>query len=191
MNIRNMKKLAIALAFLPLGVLAEPVTYSIDPMHTAPRFEYNHFGLSSQIQRFDKTTGVIVYDAAARTGSVDISIDVASINTGVPLLNEHLQGEAFFDVAHFPTITYKSTRVEFKDGKPAEVEGNLTVKGITRPVTLEITSFDAKEHPMRHKPALGANAVAHIKRTDFNMGKYVPNVSDDVTLNIAVEAAAQ
>ncbi|HUW28436.1 MAG TPA: YceI family protein [Sulfuriferula sp.] len=187
-----MKKLAIALAFASFAAsaFAAPETYIIDTTHTQPRFEYNHFGYSNQVHNFDKTSGTIVYDKAARTGSVDVVIDAKSVNTGYPLLNEHIQDEDFFDTAKYPTITFKSTSVKFDGDKPVSVDGNLTIKGITKPVTLTLTSFQAMPHPMMKKDAIGANAVTHIKRTEFNMGKYAPYVSDDVTLEIPVEAVA-
>jgi len=188
-----MKKLAIALALAALSAnaFAAPSTYDIDPAHTAPRFEYSHFGYSMQLHSFDKTSGKIVYDPAAKTGSVDITIDAKSVNTGYALLNEHIQGPDFFDTAKYPTITFKSTSVKFDGDKPVAVMGNLTVKGITKAVTLTLTSFQAKPHPMMKKDAIGANAVTKIKRSEFNMGKYAPNVSDDVTLSIAVEAVKE
>ena len=182
----------IALASLfAAPALAAPETYLVDPNHTYPRFEYNHFGYSNQIQRFNKTSGTIVFDRAAKTGSVDIVIDARSVDTGYALFNEHLQGEDFFDTAKYPTITYKSTAVKFDGDKPVAVEGLLTVKGITRPVTLSLGSFQTMPHPIVKKDALGANASARIKRSEFNAGKYAPHVSDDVTLTIAVEALKQ
>ncbi|HOG03378.1 MAG TPA: YceI family protein [Accumulibacter sp.] len=182
----------IALASLfAAPALAAPETYLVDPNHTYPRFEYNHFGYSNQIQRFNKTSGTIVFDRAAKTGSVDIVIDARSVDTGYALFNEHLQGEDFFDTAKYPTITYKSTAVRFDGDKPVAVEGLLTVKGITRPVTLSLGSFQTMPHPIVKKDALGANASARIKRSEFNAGKYAPHVSDDVTLTIAVEALKQ
>lgn len=185
-----MKKLALALALsgLVASAFAAPETFDIDPNHTAPRFEYSHFGYSNQIHRFDKTSGKIVLDRAAKTASVDITIDTKSVNTGYPLFNEHIQGADFFDTAHYPTITFKSTSVKFDGDKPVSVDGNLTIKGITKPVTLTLTSFQEMPHPMLKRDAVGANAVAKIKRTEFNMGKYAPAVSDDVTLLIGVEA---
>jgi polyisoprenoid-binding protein YceI len=185
-----MKQLALATALCSLAGIAAaaPETYVIDPAHTAPRFEYNHFGFTNQLHSFDKTSGKVVLDRAAHTGSVEVSIDVKSVNTGFALLNEHIQDPDFFDTAAFPTITFKSTRVKFKGDKPVVVEGDLTVKGVTKPVTLTVTSFQAKPNPMVKKDAIGANAVARIKRSEFNMGKYAPNVSDEVTLSIAVEA---
>jgi polyisoprenoid-binding protein YceI len=185
-----MKKLitlAIA-ATLSTAAFAAPETYTIEGTHTFPRFEYSHFGYSTQLSRFDKTTGTITLDKAAKTGAVDVTIDTTSVNTGYPLFNQHIQGEDFFDTAKYPTITYKSTRVNFDGDKPATIEGNLTVKGITKPVTLTVTSFHCMPHPMLKKDACGANATATIKRSEFNAGKYAPYVGDDVKLTIAVEA---
>jgi len=185
-----MKKLitlAIA-ATLSTAAFAAPETYTIEGTHTFPRFEYSHFGYSTQLSRFDKTTGAITLDKAAKTGAVDVTIDATSVNTGYPLFNQHIQGEDFFDTAKYPTITYKSTKVNFDGDKPATIEGNLTVKGITKPVTLTVTSFHCMPHPMLKKDACGANATATIKRSEFNAGKYAPYVGDDVKLTIAVEA---
>lgn len=188
-----MKRLALAasLAILAPAALAAPETFVIDGTHTAPRFEYSHFGYSNQQHRFDKTTGKVVIDRAAKTGVVDVTIDTKSINTGYALFNEHIQAEDFFHTAAFPTMTFKSTKVRFEGDRPVTVDGDLTIKGVTRPVTLAVTSFHAMPHPMMKKDAIGANAVAKIKRSEFNMGKFAPHVSDDVTLTIAVEAVRE
>lgn len=192
-----MKKPLAALALISLAsafaapVSAAPETYTVDPTHTYPRFEYSHFGYSTQVQRFNKTSGTIVVDRAARTGSVDITIDARSVDTGYALFNEHIQGEDYLDTARYPTITYKSTGVRFEADKPVAVEGNLTIKGVTKPVTLTVTSFHAMPHPMVKADAIGANAVARIKRSDFNAGKNAPYVSDEMILTIAVEALKQ
>ncbi|MCF8199477.1 MAG: YceI family protein [Sulfuritalea sp.] len=187
-----MKKFAIlaALAF-PIAAFAAPETFNIDPNHTAPRFEYSHFGYSNQMHRFDKTSGQIILDRAAHTGSVDVTIDAKSVNTGLALFNGHIQGPDYFDTAQFPTISFKSTQVKFDGDTPVAVDGNLTIKGVTKPVTLKVTSFHSMPHPMAKRDAIGANAVAKIKRSEFNMGKNTPYVSDDVTLTIAVEAIKQ
>jgi polyisoprenoid-binding protein YceI len=188
-----MKNLAIvfALSSLAGAAFAAPESFSIDTAHTAPRFEYSHFGYSNQVHSFDKTSGNIVIDREAKTGSVEVTIDAKSVNTGFPVFNEHIQGEDFFNTAAYPTITFKSTRVKFKNDKPVAVDGDLTIKGVTRPVTLTVTSFQAMPHPMLKKDAIGANAFARIKRSDFNMGKYAPYVSDEVKLSIAVEAVKE
>ncbi|MCE9568793.1 MAG: YceI family protein [Rhodocyclales bacterium] len=185
-----MKKLALVLALSAFSAtgFAAPETFNVEPTHTFPRFEYSHFGYSNQQQRFDKTSGKIVLDRAAKTGSVDVSIDTTSVNTGYALFNQHIQAEDYFDTARFPAITFKSTRVRFEGDKPVAVDGNLTIKGVTRTVTLTVTNFHSMPHPMLKKDAIGANATAKVKRSEFNMGKNVPYVGDDVTLTIAVEA---
>lgn len=171
--------------------LAAPETYTLDGAHSFPRFSYNHFGYSQQLSRFDKTTGTVVLDKAARTGSVDVVIDTQSVNTGFPLFNEHIQGEDFLDTARYPTATFKSTKVVFEGDKPVSVDGNLTIKGVTKPVTLTVTSFQAMPHPMFKKDAIGANAFTVVKRSEFNAGKYAPYVGDEVRIDLAVEAIKQ
>ena len=180
--------LAIAAA---APALAAPQTFTLDGTHTFPRFSYSHFGYSTQLSRFDKTTGTVILDKAAKTAKVDIVIDTKSVDTGYPTFNEHIQGEDFLDTANHPTATFKSTKVVFEGDKPTSVEGNLTLKGVTKPVTLKVTSFQAMPHPMMKKDAIGANATVTVKRTDFNMGKFAPYVGDDVTIDIALEAIAQ
>ena len=185
-----MKKLAIvvALSAFSAATIAAPETFNLDPTHTAPRFEYSHFGYSNQMHRFDKASGKIVLDRAAHTGSVDVTIDAKSVNTGYALFNQHIQGEDFFSTEKYPVITFKSTGVKFDGDKPVAVDGNLTIKGVTKPVTLTVTSFHSMPHPMLKKDAIGANAMTKVKRSEFNMGKNVPYVGDEVTLTIAVEA---
>ena len=168
--------------------LAAPETFVVDGTHTFPRFAYSHFGFSTQLSRFDKTSGKIVFDRVAKTGAVDIVIDAKSVDTGYPTFNEHIQGEDFLDTAKYPTATFKSTAVRFEGDKPVAIDGNLTLKGVTRPVTLTVTSFQAMPHPMLKKDAIGANATTTVKRSDFNAGKYAPYVGDEVTITIAVEA---
>jgi polyisoprenoid-binding protein YceI len=187
-----MKKLTLATAViaatLALPAIAAPETYVLDGTHSFPRFSYSHLGYSTQLSRFDKTTGKIVFDKLAKTGAVDITIDTTSVNTGAAVFNEHIQGEDFLDTAKYPTATFKSTKVEFEGDKPATIEGNLTLKGVTRPVTLTVTSFQAMPHPMMKKDAIGANAFTIVKRSDFNAGKFAPYVGDEVRIDIAVEA---
>ncbi len=178
----------IAAAGFSLAAVAAPETYVLDNTHTASRFEYSHFGYSTQQSRFDNTSGKIVIDRAAQTGSVDVVIDAKSVNTGYATFNNHIQGEDFLDTAKFPSITYKSSKLNFNGDKLASVDGDLTIKGVTKPVTLTVTSFHCMPHPMVKKDACGANAVAKIKRTEFNAGKYAPYVGDEVTLTFAVES---
>ena len=193
-----MKKLTVFASALTLAAtlatihpaLAAPATYVVDGNHTYPRFSYSHFGFSTQLSRFNKTTGTIVYDLVAKTGSVDIVIDTKSVDTG-STLDEHIQGPDFLDTAQYPTATFKSSKVIFEGDKPVKIEGELTLKGVTKPVTLTVTSFKAMPHPMLQKDAIGANAHTVVKRSEFNVDKYAPNVSDEVRIDIAVEAVKQ
>ena len=192
-SFKPMSKLSMATALLIAlagSAVAAPVTYNVDGSHTFPRFSYSHFGLSTQLSSFKNTSGKVVFDAEARTGSVDITIDMKSVNTGFEDFNGHIQGEDFLDTAKFPTASFKSTRVVFEGDKPKSIDGQLTIKGVTRAVTLTVTSFQAMPHPMVKKPALGANAFTTIKRSEFNAGKYAPYVGDDVRIDIAIEAIA-
>jgi polyisoprenoid-binding protein YceI len=191
---QKLTKLTAALIFAAVAAapaLAAPETYVVDGNHTFPRFSYNHLGYSIQMSRFDKATGTVTLDKAAKTAAVDIVIDTKSVNTGSATFNEHIQGEDFLDTAKHPTATFKSTKVNFDGDKPASIEGNLTLKGVTKPVTLTVTNFKAAPHPMLKKDAIGANATTKVKRTDFNMGKNVPYVGDEVTIDIAIEAVKQ
>jgi polyisoprenoid-binding protein YceI len=185
-----MKKLiALALAAgFSMAAQAVTTTYVIDNTHSFSRFEYNHFGYSNQLNRFDSTSGKIQIDRAAKTGSAEVTIDAKSVSTGSSLFNSHIQGEDFLDTAKFPTITYKSTKFNFNGDKLATVEGNLTIKGVTKPVILEVTSFQCMAHPILKKDACGANAIAKIKRSDFGAGKHAPYVSDEVSLSFAIES---
>jgi polyisoprenoid-binding protein YceI len=183
---------AIALSTLAIGsVIAAPVTYTVDSSHTFPRFSYSHMGYSTQLSSFTNTSGTVVFDAIAKTGSVDIVIDMTTVNTGSVDFNGHIQGDGFLDTAKFPKATFKSTKVVFDGDKPASVEGQLTIKGVTKAVTLTVTSFQALPHPMMKVPVLGANAFTNIKRTEFGAGKYAPFVGDDVRIDIAIEAIAK
>lgn len=182
---------AIALAGSAASAVAAPRTYASDAGHTVARFSYNHLGFSTQLSRFNKTDAEVVFDQAAKTGSVNVSIDMKSIDTGVNAFDEHIQAADFLDTAKFPTATFKSTKVVFEGDKPARIEGNLTIKGITKPVTLTVTSFQAAQHPMLKKDAIGANAHTVIKRSEFGAGKYAPAVSDEVRIDVAIEAIAR
>ena len=185
-----MKRLALfaALAAASLAAQAAPVTYTIDNNHTYPHFTYNHLGFSNQTHKFDKTSGKVVLDRSAKTGSADVTIDATSVNTGYALFNEHIQDADFFDTAKHPTITFKSSKMTFKGDQPVSLSGDLTIKGVTKPVTLTITHFKCQPHPMLKVEACGANATTQVKRSEFNMGKNVPYISDEVTLTLAIEA---
>ncbi|MCU0976644.1 MAG: YceI family protein [Steroidobacteraceae bacterium] len=183
---------AALLAFaLATPALAEPVTFVVDGSHTYPRFSYSHLGLSTQLSRFNNTTGKVVLDQAARKASVEITIDMTSVDTGYAEFNEHIQAEDFLDTARHPTATFRSTRVAFEGDRPVAIDGDLTIKGITKPVTLAVTRFARMDHPLRKKDAIGADASVVIKRSDFDAGQYAPLVGDEVTISIALEAVAE
>jgi polyisoprenoid-binding protein YceI len=190
-SFHRLASIALLATGLVAPAFAAPVTYVIDPSHTYPRFSYSHLGLSTQLSRFNQTTGTVVLDKAARAAAVDVVIDMTSVDTGYATFNEHIQAEDFLDTARYPTATFKSSKVTFEGDRPVSIDGNLTIKGITRPVTLTVTNFVNMTHPMLNKDAIGADASTVIKRSDFNAGKYAPNVGDELTLSIALEAVAK
>jgi polyisoprenoid-binding protein YceI len=160
-----------ALGTLAGAALAAPATYNVDTEHTHPSFEADHFGgMSVWRGTFDKVTGTVTIDRAAGTGTVDITIDTASIDVGLDKLETHLKSADFFDVEKFPTATYKGKLTKFKNGAPTEAQGDLTLHGVTKPVTLTIRSFKCMPHPMKKKEFCGADASATINRKDFGMG---------------------
>jgi polyisoprenoid-binding protein YceI len=186
------RTLALTLALLLGGAAnAAPVAYVVDGNHTFPRFEYGHLGFSTQQSRFNKTTGTVVLDTATHSASVNVTIDMASVDTGSDLFNADIRAADFLDTGKFPTATFQSTAVVFKGDQPTQIIGNLTVKGITKPITLTVRSFKHAEHPMRHKDAIGAVATGTLKRSDFGISKYVPMVDDLITLTVVIEAQAQ
>jgi len=178
---------AIAAA-IAIPAIAAPESFTVDPRHTFPSFEVSHLGFSTQRGRFNKTSGKIALDRAANTGSVDIVIDTASLDTGLDKLEEHLRGEDFFNVAKYPTMFFRSSAVSFKGDVPVAADGELTMLGVTKPVTLTITSFACGVHPISKKDTCGADATASILRSDFGMKYALPAVGDTVKLLIQVEA---
>ena len=178
--------LAVSIA-LPLSALAAD-SYTIDPNHTFPHFSINHLGFSTMQGRFDKTSGNVTLDRAAKNGSVEIAIETASISTGYVKRDEHLKSPDFFNAAEFPNITYKSTSVHFKGDTPSSVDGNLTISGVTKPVTLTIDAFNCGANPMNKKDECGAAASAQIKHSDFGVKYGLPAIGDDVRLVFEIEA---
>lgn len=180
--------LAAALALATAPVFA--ATYTLDPGHTQVVFSWNHFGYSNPTAQFGKVEGTLEFDQANPTkDSVNVTIALASVNTNVPKLDEHLQKEEFFDSAKFPNATFKSTKVEKGASKDhLKVTGELTLHGVTKPVVLDVTVNKVGEHPMRKAAAAGFDATTTIKRSDFGINKYVPMVSDDIKIHITSEA---
>ncbi|MGV0963797.1 MAG: YceI family protein [Polynucleobacter sp.] len=163
--------------------------YILDSGHTFAYFEYCHFGFSRQISRFDKISGEIKLNLKSRTGSVKIGIDTKSVSTGSELFNSHIQGIDFFNTAQYPKATFISDRVEFEGSKVTAVHGVLTIKDICEHITLEVIHFEYGKHPVSGEEHFGANAVAVVKRSDFNMGKYAPQITDEVVIKVAIEAS--
>lgn len=163
-------------------------TYTIDPGHTYPSFEADHMGVSILRGKFTKTSGTVTLDRAAKTGTVDILIDANSLDFGHEKLNAHAKGADMFDVAKFGTVTYKSKSITFKGDQPASVNGELTLHGVTKPVTLTFNKFKCIDHPMLKKEVCGGDLSADIKRNDFGISYGLPRFSPDVKLLISVEA---
>jgi len=178
---------AIAAAIATPAVAA-PESFTVDPRHTFPSFEVSHLGFSTQRGRFNASSGKIVLDRAAQKGSIDVVIDTRSVDTGLEKLEEHLRGEDFFNVAKFPAMTFKSSTLKFSGDVPVAAEGELTLLGVTKPVTLAITAFKCGQHPIAKKEACGADATTTIRRSDFGMSYALPAVGDEVKLVINVEA---
>jgi polyisoprenoid-binding protein YceI len=177
------------LAIMTGSAIAAPVTYDVDPNHTYPSFEADHFGgLSVWRGKFDKSSGTIVFDKDKGSGTVEVTIDAASIDFGHAKLNEHAKSPEIFDVAKFPTATYKGTLTKFKDGVPTEVDGQLTLHGVTKPVKLTINQFKCMVNPMSKKEVCGADASTIFNRSDFGVSfgdKF--GFKQEVKLQIQVE----
>ena len=187
----KLKTLGLGLALFSASAfaMAKPVTYTIDPTHTATVFTWDHFGFSTPAGNFTDITGQIVVDnEQPGKSSVHVNIPLSSINTNVKALDEHLLAADFFDAEKFPTITFKSTKVETSDKKKFKITGDLTIKGITKPVVLDAVLNKQAEHPMAKVPAIGFNATTSFDRSAFGVGAYVPNVGDKITVNITTEA---
>ena len=186
-----MKRTLIAL--IVVGAMspafAAPVTYNLDPDHTYPSFEADHFGgLSTWRGKFTRSSGTVVLDVEKKTGTVDVTVDTDSIDFGMAKLNEHAKSADMFDVAKYPTATYKGKFTKFDGNKPTVITGDLTLHGVTKPVTLQINQFLCKPHPMLKKEACGADALATFNRKDFGIAYGEGyGFKMDVTLRIQVE----
>ena len=179
---------------LPLEAMANPENYTIDPTHTSAYFEVEHLGVSNQRGRFDRTSGKFTLDRVAKSGSVELNIETASVSTGDNVkgsrprtLDDHLKTADFFNVAEFARMSFKSTGVKFAGDNPAEIAGSLTLLGVTKPVTLKVERWVCKDNPMSKKPMCGGNASGSLKRTDFGMKYGVPAISDEVRLWVSIE----
>lgn len=171
---------------LPLGVGAD--TYNVDGMHSMPSFTFKHLNLSLFRGRFETVSGTIEFDPGRHSGNADIVINVDSVSTGVPMLDQFLKSPRFFDTAKFPTATFKSSGFRFSGEQLVSVSGDLSLHGITKPVALEIADLVCREHPLLNVPSCGADAIVTIKRSEFGLNAFIGNDSDEVKIEIAVEA---
>ncbi|MGZ8290597.1 MAG: YceI family protein [Telluria sp.] len=184
------KHLIVALATAGVASIAFAAdTYTIDPGHTYPSFEADHMGISVLRGKFTKTSGTIVLDRAAKNGSMNIVVDASTLDFGHEKLNNHAKGPDMFDVEKFPTATYVGKSIKFNGDTPASVEGELTLHGVTKPLTLTINKFKCIQHPMLKREICGADASAEFKRTDFGIDYAIARgFAPEVKLQIEVEA---
>lgn len=180
----------IALTAVTTAAQAAPETYVIDNSQTVANFSFSYLGMANKTHKFDKTSGRVVFDPVSKTGSADVTIDAASINTGIALFNNQMQSASFFDAAKYPVITFRSSKMALQ-GDQMNLVGDLTVKGITRQVTLNVSNFQCAANQDSGMDVCGANATVTIKRSDFNMGKYAMLASNDVTLSLTIGAVKE
>ena len=181
-----------AAALLVGATSAQAASYAIDGTHTFATFEIGHFGTSTNRGRFDKKEGTIEFDRAAKTGKVEITLDMTSINTGTPMFDKHLQSADLFDATKFPTAKFVSTGMTFNGDKIAEISGNLTLLGKTNPVTLKATNFNCYNSPMIKREVCGGDFVATIDRTAYGLNYGVDwGFPKNVNLVIQAEAIKQ
>jgi len=188
---RALKYLVLAgLLGAAVSVQAAPVTYKLDPHHTMVLFSWNHFGYSNPTADLGLGDGTLVFDEQhPAKSSVEVTLPLADLDTHVPALDEHLKKPDFLDAGKYPTVTFKSTKVQPLGGHKFKVTGDLTVHGVTRPVVLAATLNKIGPHPMSKAQSIGFDATASIKRSDFGVGAYVPSVSDEITIRITTEAS--
>jgi polyisoprenoid-binding protein YceI len=162
--------------------------YTIEPFHTYPSFEVPHQGISFWRGKFNKTSGKIWLDREKQTGRVEITVDTATANFGLPILDQRVRGEEWFDVEKYPTATYVGDSMTFRGGVPVAVNGQLTLRGVTRPVKLDIVEFKCTEHPMFKREVCGADVRAEFDRREFGMVQDIFDNNGTVRLQIQVEA---
>lgn len=185
-----MKKNALA-CVLAAAVVAPAFaadTYTFDPEYTIPAFEVGHLGFTTQRGRFDKTQGKVTLDFAAKKGNVEFTVFTKSLDMGSKAWTVHVRSEGLFDVEKFPTMTYKSDRLIFEGDKVVAAEGQFTMIGVTKPLKVTVNHFACGPNPINHKFMCSGDITATVKRSEFGMIKYIPTVSDDITINVPVES---
>ncbi len=185
-----MKKIVIvtAMGVLPIST-AMAENYTIDPGHTYPSFTINHLGFSTMSGKFDSTTGSFTYDPEGKSASVEVTVDASSIDTGHDERDDHLRSPDFLNVAEFPEITFKSTNVSWEGDALSSIDGDLTILGVTKPVSLAVSSVNCGEHPFNKKWTCGFDASTSIKRSDFGVNYGLPAIGDEMALTFEVEGA--
>jgi polyisoprenoid-binding protein YceI len=190
---RTVQSMAIFAAFASFSslALAESATYAVEPTHTAVIWEAKHFGVSTSRGRFDKKSGTITLDKAAKTGKAEITIDMKSINTGVAPFDGHLKSDDFFAAEKFPEAKFVSTAFKFEGDKVTEVAGNLTLRGVTKPATLKASGFGCYQSPMLKREVCGGDFETTIVRSEYDMKYGLPGIPDNIRLLIQIEAVKQ
>jgi polyisoprenoid-binding protein YceI len=191
-----MKRTALAVALAaPLAAAAQAESYTIDPIHSFVYFSIDHYGINNLYGRFNKSAGKYTIDRAGKKGTLELTIEAASIDTGdlekgsrPRTRDDHLRSADFFNVAEFPRITYRATGVKFAGDNPAEIEGQLTMLGVSKPVTLKVERWGCRDNPFNKRPMCGANVSASFKRSDFGMKYGIPGIGDEIRLMANVEA---
>lgn len=187
---RALKIMALAGLLGTASAQAAPATYQLDPQHTMVLFSWSHFGFSHPTADLGLGQGTLVFDPQhPAQAKLDVSLPLSALDTHVPALDAHLKEADFFDAGKYPTITYRSTAVQPLGHDRFKVTGDLTVHGVTRPVVLEATLNRIGIHPMSKAPSIGFDATGTLKRSQFGIGAYVPNVSDEITLHITTEGS--
>ena len=186
-------KLAILfiLTFFMISLSHADEIYKTDTEHTFVSFSYRHLNYSIQTSRFDRVNGIIAINDVHDGGHMDIEIDTKSISTGSTTFNQLLQSDDFFSSEQFPFATFKSNSIVFNKGDVSTISGELTIKGITKPISIDVTDFSCSRNFLTFQYTCGANATAKLSRSDFNLGKYTPFVGDEVTLSIVIEASRE
>ena len=180
------------LAILLAATAASPIwaidSYSVDSVHTHPMFEISHLGYSLQRGRFDRSSGKVSLDMAAKRGSVELNIETASINMGSADWDKHMKSDDFFWVEKYPAINFKSDKLIFEGERVIAAEGFFTLLGVTRPLRLSLSNFHCAPHIVLKKPVCGAEVTASLKRSDYGMNKYLPLLGDEVKIVSPIEA---
>lgn len=190
------KRVAMILAAaLPTVAVAAPESYTIDPIHSFPYFAVDHLGISTIHGHFEKMTGKVVLDRAAKSGAIELTIPTATVNTGDQdkgsrprSRDDHLRTADFFNIAEFPQMTYKAAKLNFTGDTPSSIDGELTLLGVTKPVTLTITRFKCNPASGTAKEKCGADVTGKFRRSDFGMKTGIPNIGDEIMLLVNVEA---